>query len=328
MDSDGQLTFDDDIVTIRYKQGFQYVIRRDFATALAHFQGLTGQSTAAHLARVIQVLEFIVPRYAKLKTSDPEEEQAALLKRLWKETEAFFRDKKIEFPEFLEQLRKVLLGQVIEVLVKRFQKLDVPDIELLCDLAGHFIELKDYVKAEETLVYAARLRPDDPCVLALKSDTAYFSGDLKKAKGFLREAFYRDPDLACADRLRSGLAKEIRLLTEKDGHRERTTSWMPVVATYTNIFDTKRELSKEEVLDLEDQCKTIEDRVGQGRLSPETAKPGLIYRYFLLMDHLLVSGQVNNARLAVYEAKLKKLDEKAYSAYINKVFYENGDHNV
>ena len=325
MDSDGQLTFDDDIVTIRYKQGFQHVIRKDFAAALDHFQRLNGQAPSEKLDKVIPILEFIAPRYAKLDSLETEEKKASFLQSLWKEFDAFYRGQKIDFPEFREQIRGVLLGQVIDLLVKRFQKLDVPDIELLCELAGLFIELRDYDKAEETLVYAGRLSPNDPAVLALRSDAAYFKGDLRQAKGFLREAFFRDPDLACVDRLRSGLVKEIRLLTEKEGHRDRTTAWMPVVATYTNIFDAKRELSKDEVLDLEEQCRSLEERTPR---NADAVKPGLIFRYFLLMDHMLASGQMSSGRLVQYESKLKKLDERAYSAYINKVFYDNGENNV
>jgi hypothetical protein len=100
---------------------------------------------------------------------------------------------------------------------------------------------------------------------------------------------------------------------------------MPVVATYMNIFDAKRELSKEEVFDLEEQCRTIEERTPR---NAEADRPGLIFRYFLLMDHLLASGQMSGGRLVQYEAKLKKLDERAYSAYINKVFYDNGENDV
>ena len=148
--------------------------------------------------------------------------------------------------------------------------------------------------------------------------------DLNRSKAYLRQAFLLDAEKVPVSDLRSSIIRDIRLTTEQEGYRKDVKKWMPVCATYLNIFDVKRELTQDEVDAIEDDCRTLEDQADQDRTLRDGVRPVLIFKYLVLLDHMLVSGRIHDPRLIMYEARLKNLDEDVQRKYFEKVF-NHGD---
>lgn len=327
MDSDGQLTFEDNLLSLRYKAGVQHVVRYDFERALEEFRSLKPEFDSPNLDDTIRALEFWVARLPLLRDPDPDKSLTA-----WRNTlEEFERRSETERlapPELRDQLRRLALSKIADLLIGKFQRLDVPDPELLKQLGEVFLELKDYRRAAETLLYAVRLAPSDPVTLGLLSDAVHFLGETSRSRLYLREAFLADPDAVPVERLKSPLVRELRRLTEAKGHSGRDLKrWMPVVAESLNLFDAKRALTPEEADRLEAECRDLEDRMAADPRSAERLKPLILFRTLLLMDQALIDGQPHGGRLAACELRLKRLDKTTYDDYLNHVLFQGAHHD-
>lgn len=324
MDTDGQLTFEDDTGTIRYKEAYQYILRRDFSRALDIFLEIREGSGYEHIEDIIKIMEFWTDRYQAVSGIRDLEEKTKKIRLLWEEFENFYIDQRIGFAELKDQLKKVIFRQVSEFLVKRFQKQDVPDIPLLIDLGKIYLVLQEEEKSEEIFIYANRLQPGHPEILAYLSEIYMLSNEEEKAKIMLREAFLIDPDRVPVDEMSSDLISLIREHTKKEKHERNRARWMPVVANYKNILDRKRELTRIEKDKLILECEELEKILEQDKKIRESVRPLLINKYLVFLDSVLVSGNTDGIPLAKIEERLKDLDPMVYETYINKVF-RNGD---
>jgi tetratricopeptide (TPR) repeat protein len=320
MDSDGQLTFDDDDGTIRYKQGFQFVVRREFRKALEIFQSLKEKGYSADMTAIVGIVAFWAEAFDEISLIQEDEEKANRLLFFWDDFQRFYRSNGYQTPELLEQLRKVVFGHVRDIHIRRFQKLDIPDTSLLISLAKAYIELKDLDKAEETLTYALKLSPGDVPVIAHLSDLYFLKNDLKRSKAYLRQAFFLNAEEVPLEEMRSPLVKEIRLLTEQEGYRTHVKLWMPVCATYMNILDVKHALTQEEVGLIEEECRNLEETYDQDKSQRDRLRPILVFKYLYLIDHLLVTGSLSDPRILMYETRLKSLDDEIRKKYLDKLF--------
>ncbi len=320
MDSDGQLTFDDDDGTIRYKQGFQFVIRRDFKKALEIFRGLQERKYNVDMDSTVRIIDFWNGAFETLNLLSDDDERIIRIKESWLAFEDFYKINKFQLLDLHEQLRRVVHSYLRDLLIKQFQRLDVPNTDLLVDLGRVYMELKELDKAEETLMYAMKLVPGDVVVMAHLSDLFFFKNDLKRSKAYLRHAFLLDAEHVPVEDLRSPTAREMKLVTEQEGYRTNVKLWMPICATYMNIFDVKNELTQDEVELLEDECRSLEETIDQEKSEREKLRPVLVFKYLYLLDHMLVSGRVSDPRIIMYETRLKNLDEEVHKKYIDKVF--------
>ncbi len=324
MDTDGQLTFEDDDGTIRYKQGFQFIIRRDFPKALEIFRSLKERNYNVEIGSIVRIVEFWNNSFSRVLTAKDDEEKVTLLKRAWLDFEEFYRRNGFQMLELNEQMKRVVFSYIRDLYISRFQKLDVPNIDMLIDLGRIFLDLKEIDKAEETLSYALKLSPANVEVISHLSDVYFFKNDLNRSKAYLRQAFLLNAEKVPVEDLRSPIIRDIKLTTEQEGYRNDIKQWMPVCATYMNIFDVKRELTQDEIDEIEDDCRNLEDQADQDKSLRETIRPALIYKYLILLDHMLVAGRIHDPRLIMYEMRLKNLDEDVQRKYFEKVF-NHGD---
>jgi hypothetical protein len=322
MDTDGQLTFEDDAATIGYKLGFQLLDRRDFRSALKVFKDLEDRRGGKpELKQIITAVEFWEKEYYGKPDAPPgaEDERIRFLKDRWAKFEKKYNSANLGVPEIRDLIKKTAFSEVRDLLLERFRGSNVPDIDLLIDLARCLLELKENDKALETLSYANRLQPNNVAVLSVLSDACWHTGDAGRSKILLREVFLLDADRVPVDQLTSRPAKDMVHAADAAGYVRDRLRWMPVVAVCVNILDVKRELTREEFSDLEIQCHSLEEDMKKDRRQAESLKPLLIYRYFYLIDSLLVSGHLNDPRLMVFENRLKSLDAGVHKAYVNRV---------
>jgi tetratricopeptide (TPR) repeat protein len=298
------------------------VVRYDFEKALEEFRAVETQLKTDNIREAIRIMEFWTERMKVIRSAGSDEETIKAWKTARERFEGWYNEQGLGFTEMRDQLRRLSLSKISDLLIARFQRLDVPDTGLLCELGETFLEMKDYPRASETLLYAVRLSRNNAEALALLSDAVYFQGDVSKSRLYLREAFLADCDAVPVGRLRSPLVKELKYLTEQEGHAGRDCQrWMPIVGTCLNIFDAKRPLSEEEAFRLEEECRDLEERISEDRRQEDSLRPLILFRTLALMDQVLLDGKVGGGRMAKYEIRLKRYDEKMYGLYVKNVFF-------
>jgi len=324
MDSDGQLTFEDNIVSIQYKQCFQHIINYDFKGALSAFKMMQQKLSTDEVKEAILIMEFWAERQVLIQSSKNEEEELIQWEQSWKEFQDWWNLNNLSFTELLDQLKRLVLTKISNLLIFKFHKSEVPDFLILNKLGYIFIENKEWDKAKETLLYSIRLVPKNPEGLALLSDLLWLQGEEEKSRLYLRESFIINCDEVPVDRLKSSLVREIKYLTEKEGHNKENPlifqRWMPVVATCYNLFSSKKVLLSDEILQLEEDCIALEQEILEAPYKEKLLCPVLLFKTLVLMDHFLMNGDIETAKMLKYEIRLKKFHIRTYELYRKNVF--------
>lgn len=324
MDTNGQLTFNDDDSAIQYKGGIQYIENKAFKKAYSFFKELDKQYGYPYLKDVLKILQFWAERYFEIENFQNPSKKVSFLRELWSDFELYYSEYGISNQEIYLQIERLIRQQIIDLLVKKFQSSEIPDIEALILLGEYFVLSGEIKKAEETFSYANRLSPHNAEILAYLSEFYYKRGDIRQTNILLKEAFRINPEKVPIEKLKSDIILKAIHLTEELGYHRNKKFWIPVIAVCFNIFDVKRRLLQEEFLKLEEECRNLNQLLMGPEEKAQVVKPILMYKYLLLMDSLLADGFMKSNKFVLYERQLRILDHKLYSMYINKVL-ENGE---
>jgi tetratricopeptide (TPR) repeat protein len=173
----------------------------------------------------------------------------------------------------------------------------------------------NYERAIECLERANRETRDDARILAELADCYSLVNESRAAKVFFREAYYVDPQAIDLAGLESPLVQRLAAKLREKGLREPLLSeWMPVYGAIWGVFSVKREMKplefgklKQAIYHLEKECRTP----GPER---DRAVPGLINRYFWLIDHYMTTGEPRE-RIEEVLDKLRETDPGVHAEY-------------
>lgn len=177
--------------------------------------------------------------------------------------------------------------------------------------------LGNYEDAIEFLQYALNIEENFPAVLAELADSYAMCGEMRFAKVFFREAFFKDASKVEIQFLESDIICNIIQSLYKAGYKDNELlEWIPVYGVIDGVFNVKRELKalelgtlKQKIFLLESELKT------KSEYQRKLDIPRLINYYFWLIDHY---SNTDNRKFIINELllKIKLLNEDIYNSYI------------
>jgi tetratricopeptide (TPR) repeat protein len=162
----------------------------------------------------------------------------------------------------------------------------VRDTDLMLKISRCYRELRMEDKAIDILEEVRSYNQTDSVVLSILGDLYFQMGDIDRAKLFFREAFFWDPQRIELDEVRCPIVKTLMKTVKTNGYRnEEVNEWIPVYGAIENIFDVRRELSKEEVDILIRRIQALESDFLKHREWRNITEPRLINSYLWLIDY-------------------------------------------
>jgi len=162
----------------------------------------------------------------------------------------------------------------------------VRDTDLMLKISRCYRELRMEDKAIDILEEVRSYNQTDSVVLSILGDLYFQMGDIDRAKLFFREAFFWDPQRIELDEVRCPIVKTLMKTVKANGYRnEEVNEWIPVYGAIENIFDVRRELSKEEVDILIRRIQALESDFLKHREWRNITEPRLINSYLWLIDY-------------------------------------------
>ena len=175
--------------------------------------------------------------------------------------------------------------------------------------------LGDFAKSLDILKKAYLADKHDSEVLAELADCCSLQGDGTKAKVFFSEAFYYNPQKINLNFIETIYIKRLAdlLTNEYNIKKEELSEWIPVYATAFKIFNIRRELLVNELRDLKQRIRLLEEEEPEGLILPR-----LIYAYCRLIFHLYAAphSEGNHYEIGILLNKIKALDGVIYEELI------------
>ncbi len=177
--------------------------------------------------------------------------------------------------------------------------------------------LGDYDTAISCLRYASDIDASSSAVLAELADAYAFSGEIRLAKVFFREAFFKNASEIDFCFLESDIiCTLIDKVAAKGYEGEALAEWIPVYGTLNGVLNVKRELKALEFGRLKQAIYALENELrGQNVKNEKILVPRLINYYFWLVDHY-VNGMVERSKIDEILLRIKLLDEKIHDCYV------------
>ena len=191
------------------------------------------------------------------------------------------------------------------------------DPELLIKIGLCYKNLGDYCRALEYLESALQIRSEDAGLMAEIADCYAFINEVLASKIFFREAFFIDPQSIDLYSLESLLVKKLISRVKALGFEEKLLKeWIPIYGVLFGVFNVKRELKALELGKLKQSINTLEHQYEEDPDSREMLVPGLINKYFWLIDYY-VSISDSKDRIEDVLKKISKLNPSVYELYSN-----------
>ena len=177
--------------------------------------------------------------------------------------------------------------------------------------------LGDYETAISCLRYAADLNTNSSAISAELADAYALSGEVRLAKIFFREAFFKNASEIEVCFLESEIINALVTKVANIGFTgEELLEWLPVYGTLDGVLNVKRELKALELGKLKQSIYILENELREKNVkNKKILVPRLINYYFWLIDHYM-NGTVEKSKIDEILLRIKLLDEKIYNRYI------------
>ena len=204
--------------------------------------------------------------------------------------------------------------------LSRYAELEKPgeqgDPELALRMGRAYKGMGDYDSAIDRLEAAAKLRKDDPAVLAELADCYGLIGELRPSKALFREAFFLNPQKIALDMIESdSVSKLVGKALEHAQSLHEAAEWVPVYGEIMGVFSVKRELKPMEAGKLKQTIYEMESELSSDGSRRPVLLPRLINRYFWLLD-CYMNRREPKERIDEILLKIKLLDPNVYKLYI------------
>ena len=177
--------------------------------------------------------------------------------------------------------------------------------------------LGDYETAISCLRYAADMNTNSSAIIAELADAYAFSGEVRLAKVFFREALFKNASEIEMCFLESEIIRALVTKVANIGYiGEELLEWLPVYGTLDGVLNVKRELKALELGKLKQSIYMLENELREKDVkNRKLLVPRLINYYFWLIDHYM-NGTVERPKIDEILLRIKLLDEKIYDRYI------------
>jgi len=319
-DNNGQLTFDDTPLWNRFRESFTLIQNGDFAKALKNYNELIAAGADfPEIFPLMKCMKYWLSRLEKIDKYEPGNERAYYLLSQWNTFEQFLEDKAVGHVEKLDYIKKAIYDKITKNFIIEFQNADMTNVDLLINLAEAFIEIHDFQKARDTLIYALKFRHNDPMIFALLGEIYYYLNDQKKSLLNYRKAFYTDAEQIDLAKLNSPVINDLKLLAEEKGFINKEINlWIPIYAALNNIFTYKEKLTAKEYHQLNKKTAKIELKYNMANKSKGRLEPLLINYYIILIDHyFIIQNEADEnqfkQKIDTLLRKIKNINETVYN---------------
>ena len=299
MDSDGQLTFEDDPDALQMKSAINHLSLGAFAQASAVLDRIFERDPELPDIDIsIKACRFWENRGECIKNGAAGLEKGKFLKEEWNNFEDFIGSTDhIDALPAVQAIRTFVFTEAIHSFTRAWENTISPDIGLLHDIGECYFNIRDFGRAVQTFEYAWELKRDSSRILArladsytamsYADDTDAGSGDWqKKSLLYFREAFLHNPREIELNRLVSPLIQRLMQDVMEAGYTgEEAACWIPIFAAGENCFNIKREFEEHEVIMLQDQAYKLEGDIRKGGNKTRVLLPLLLNRYICLIDY-------------------------------------------
>jgi len=296
VDSDGQLTFEDDPDARRMKSALNCLRLGDFKRAGAALGSVFDHDPEyPGIDQSIMACRFWENRAESIAGQAAGLEKGKFLKGEWNSFEDFIGyGEEIGALPVVQEIRTFVFTEAIHSFTRAWEKIISPDTGLIHDIGECYFNIRDFGLAAQTFEYAWELKRDSSRILSRLADSYAALGDEKKSLLYFREAFLHNPREIELERLTSPLVRRLMEEARAQGFAdEEVACWIPVFAAYGGAFSVKRELEEYEVIALQDQAYRIEGELRKNEREARILLPLLLNRYIWLID--LFELQLNDA---------------------------------
>ncbi|MGB4571535.1 MAG: hypothetical protein WBH97_01800 [Rectinemataceae bacterium] len=173
----------------------------------------------------------------------------------------------------------------------------------------------DYESAMRHLERAAKIKRDDPGIVAELADCHALSGEQRMSKALFREAFFLGADRIDLDLLECDMIRMLRDKVAELGYEGAALAeWMPIYGNLLGVFSVKRELKPSESTRLNSMIFQNENDLRENPKSNDILVPRLLNRYFWLVDHL-VATDADRTKIDGVLLKIRLHDPVVYRQY-------------
>lgn len=222
----------------------------------------------------------------------------------------------------IKAIHYFVYNRIIESIMNKSPE-DINGKDELHLLANAFIELEDYSKGLKAYEYLNTIEPYNSNTLGFIAEINHKLGDEKKAKMYIREALFYEPQNIEFEKITIEAVREIRDIIIKrgihNGSQEEIISWMSAYGELMNILDIKKELSREEEIELRKNISRLEADYRKFKLRDKTA-PKLLSSYAFLTACLIMRhNSSDREEIEILARKMAAIDEDLLRYYINKL---------
>ena len=296
MDSDGQLTFEDDPDAQQWKSAINHLRLGAFAQAgMALEKIFERDPERPDIDTSIKACRFWENRADSVTGGTAGLEKGKFLKEEWNSFEDFIGcTEHIDALPTVQAIRTFVFTEAIHSFTRAWESTISPDIGLLHDIGECYFNIRDFDRAARTFEYAWELKRDSSRILARLADcyAALGEGDWqKKSLLFFREAFLYNPREIELKRLTAPLIRRIiEEVTEAGYTGEEAACWIPIFAAFGKCFSVKREFEDYEVDMLQDQAYKLEGVLRKNGSKGNIFLPLLLNRYICLIDYFALQA--------------------------------------
>ncbi|GEM_PF-221547 len=301
MEQDGQLTFEDNPLTVQYRRGQECLKRCAFAEAEELFDEIF--DTNPHYRGIedaLKTAKFWLNRQERIEKRQNGKQRAEFLQEEWEHFRQFINEQNIQTREVLHAITHGVINEIIRHLTIYFQELDTPDVSVLCKLARAFLIIGDYRKAKETLDYALGFNRHDGIVLLLLGETLYHTIQTgaetmdseqlhtleQRSQYYLREAFMVSPQDIIPDDIHIPEVSDALKRIRADGkEKEAEVYWLPIYLRMAGFLRSVRPMQEADIATMHENAQQLERSLAESKFQRGILIPQLLNQYLWLFDY-------------------------------------------
>ncbi len=273
------------------KEGYNLIKDGKITEALKIFENTYRMNLDYKSECVLKVIKYLLSKERKIRElSNPHAIADSLIEE-WKNIVNYMENQKcLEDIDLFESVKYHIFSLALKYYNSSEQVYveddSVVDIDLMVKVSKCYREIGELGKAIDLLEDVREHNQRDSYVLSTLADIYFEVGDIERSKLFFREAFFWDPQRVEVFSMKSMIIKKLRNIVYSNGYREEEINeWIPVYACIENVFDVRREITPQEVNELIERIKLLENEYLKSKQWRHLVEPRLINSYLWLVDY-------------------------------------------
>ncbi len=301
------------------QQTLQYLQKGDIVAAKEHLDAVLAQNCGDSEAEyAFAGLHYWTSRLERVSSDMTAFEKAESLLSEWEPFLKYMAKHGVFHEQIIYSIKCAVFIQALLLYETLLRDKEAQNNAELCRKIGRcYKTIGEYDRAFFYLLKARDADPDSAATLADLADCYALCGEIRSAKVYFREAFFKGPERVETQFLESDLICRLILEVKKRGYDAVSIPyWVAVFGVLHGVFDVKRELRAVEFGQLKQTIYLLETELNLRSSAKKTwLIPRLLNCYFWLIDHY-INVDADKGTIDKVLLKIKLHDENIYTAYI------------